>query len=73
MSNIKREIMKQKIKEYDSNLYKHLLKITENINTFYFDMLDEFSVSVWLPLLSDLIKYLHILYYPFKDNVSKIF
>ena len=70
MSNIKREIMKQKIKEYDSNLYKHLLKITENINTFYFDMLDEFSVSVWLPLLSDLIQYLHILYYPFKDNVS---
>ena len=73
MSNIKREIMKQKIKEYDSNLYKHLLKITENINTFYFDMLDEFSVSVWLPLLSDLIQYIHILYYPFKDNVSKIF
>jgi len=70
MSNIKREIMKQKIKEYESNLYKSMLKIIENINTFYFDMLDEFSVSVWLPLLSDLIQYLHILYYPFKDNVS---
>lgn len=70
MSNIKREIMKQKIKEYESNLYKRMLKIIENINTFYFDMLDEFSVSVWLPLLSDLIQYLHILYYPFKDNVS---
>ena len=70
MSNIKREIMKQKIKEYESNLYKSMLKIIENINTFYIDMLDEFSVSVWLPLLSDLIQYLHILYYPFKDNVS---
>ena len=70
MSNIKREIMNQKIKEYESNLYKRMLKIIENINTFYFDMLDEFSVSVWLPLLSDLIQYLHILYYPFKDNVS---
>jgi len=70
MSNIKREIMKQKIKEYESNLYKRMLKIIENFNTFYFDMLDEFSVSVWLPLLSDLIQYLHILYYPFKDNVS---
>ena len=70
MSNIKREIMKQKIKEYESNLYKRMLKIIENINTFYFDILDEFSVSVWLPLLSDLIQYLHILYYPFKDNVS---
>ena len=62
--------MKQKIKEYESNLYKRMLKIIENFNTFYFDMLDEFSVSVWLPLLSDLIQYLHILYYPFKDNVS---
>ena len=70
MSNIKREIMKQKIKEYESNLYKRMLKIIENFNTFYFDMLDEFSVSVWLPLLSDLIQYIHILYYPFKDNVS---
>ena len=70
MSNIKREIMKQKIKEYESNLYKRMLKIIENFNTFYFDMLDEFSVSVWLPLLSDLIQYLHILYYPFIDNVS---
>ena len=70
MSNIKREIMKQKIKEYESTLYKRMLKIIENFNTFYFDMLDEFSVSVWLPLLSDLIQYLHILYYPFKDNVS---
>ena len=73
MSNIKKEIMKQKIKDIESDLNKRLFKVTDNINTFFYDMLNDFSVSVWFPLLSDIIQYLHILFYPFKDNVRKNF
>ena len=73
MSNIKKEIMKQKIKDIESDLNKRLFKVTDNINTFFYDMLNDFSFSVWFPLLSDIIQYLHILFYPFKDNVRKNF
>jgi hypothetical protein len=73
MSNVKREIMAQKIKEYESNIYKHLYKISENANTFFYDILNNFSVSIWFPLLSDLLQYIHIFFYPFKENVSLIF
>ena len=73
MSNIKKEIMKQKIKEIESDLYKSLLRVAENMNNFYYDMLNDFSVTVWLPLLSDILQYLHILFYPFKYTVSKNF
>ena len=73
MSNIKKEIMKQKIKDIESDLNKRLFKVADNINTFFYDMLNDFSVSVWFPLLSDIIQYLHILFYPFKDNVRKKF
>jgi len=35
MSNIKKEIMKQKIKDIESDLNKRLFKVTDNINTFF--------------------------------------
>ena len=70
MSNVKREIMNQKIKEYESALFKHLYRINENANTFYYDILNDFSVSIWFPILSDLLQYIHIFFYLFKENVS---
>ena len=70
MSSMKKGIMAQKIKEYESTLYNNLLKVNENINTFFYDMLEDFSVSIWFPILSDLIQYIHIFFYPFKENVS---
>ena len=70
MSSMKREIMAQKIKEYESTLYKNLFKLNENVNTFFYDMLEDFSVSIWFTILSDLIQYIHIFFYPFKKNVS---
>ena len=70
MSNVKREIMAQRIKEYESALFKNLYKISENANTFYYDLLNDFSVSIWFPILSDLLQYIHIFFYLFKENVS---
>ena len=70
MSNVKREIMNQKIKEYESSLFKHLYRISENANTFFYDILNDFSVSIWFPILSDLLQYIHIFFYLFKENVS---
>ena len=70
MSNVKREIMNQKIKEYESALFKHLYRINENANTFFYDILNDFSVSIWFPILSDLLQYIHIFFYIFKENVS---
>ena len=70
MSNVKREIMNQKIKEYESTLFKHLYRINENANTFFYDILNDFSVSIWFPILSDLLQYIHIFFYIFKENVS---
>jgi hypothetical protein len=70
MSNVKREIMNQKIKEYESSLFKHLYRINENANTFFYDILNDFSVSIWFPILSDLLQYIHIFFYIFKENVS---
>ena len=70
MSNAKKEIMKQEISQNISPLTKYLINIGLNLNVFYYDMLSDFSVSIWIPFLSDLIQYIHILYYPFKENVS---
>ena len=70
MSSIKKEIMAQKIKEYESTLYKYFFEINEKANSFFYDMLNDFSVSIWFPILSDLIQYIHIFFYPFKENVS---
>ena len=72
MSNIKREKMGQKIKEYESALFKKLYKINENANIFFYDMISDFSVSIWFPFLSDLIQYIHIFFYPFNENVRNI-
>ena len=70
MSSMKREIMAQKIKEYESALYKNLFKVNEKANAFFYDMLEDCSVSIWFPILSDLIQYIHIFFYPFKKKVS---
>ena len=70
MSNAKKEIMRQEISQNISPLTKYLINIGLNLNVFYYDMLSDFSVSIWIPFLSDLIQYIHILYYPFKENVS---
>ena len=73
MSNMKREIMAQKIKEYESNLYNILFKVSERANGFFYDMLKDFSTSIWFSILSDLIQYIHILIYLFNENVSYYF
>ena len=70
MSNAKKEIMKQEISQNILPLTKYLINIGLNLNVFYYDMLSDFSVSIWFPFLSDLIQNIHILYYPFKENVS---
>ena len=70
MSSMKKEIMAQKIKEYESTLYKYFFEINEKANSFFYDMLNDFSVSIWFTILSDLIQYIHIFFYPFKENVS---
>ena len=73
MSNVKKEIMKQKIKQSESKYMKCFFRIAENTNLFFYDMLCGFSVSIWIPFLSDLLQYIHIFYYPFKENLSIIF
>ena len=70
MSNVKREIMNQKIKQYESSILKYLNRISENGNNFFYDMLNDFSVSLWFPILSDVIQHIHILFCTFKENVS---
>ena len=70
MSKTKNEIMKQEIAHHISSFGNYLINIGTNINIFYYDMLDNFSVSIWIPVLSDIMQHLHILYYPFKENVS---
>ena len=70
MSKTKNEIMRQEISHHTSPLAEYLINIGLNLNVFYYDMLSDFSVSIWIPFLSDLIQYIHILYYPFKENVS---
>ena len=70
MSKTKNEIMRQEISHHTSPLAEYLINVGINLNVFYYDMLSDFSVSIWIPFLSDLIQYIHILYYPFKENVS---
>ena len=70
MSKTKNEIMKQEIAHHISSFGNYLIDIGTNMNNFYYDMLNNFSVSIWIPVLSDIMQHLHILYYPFKENVS---
>ena len=70
MSKTKNEIMKQEISNHISSFGNYLINIGTNMNIFYYDMLDNYSVSIWIPVLSDIMQHLHILYYPFKENVS---
>ena len=73
MSNVEKEIMKQKIKQQESKYMKYFFKMSENANIFFYDILCDFSVSIWIPFLSDLLQYIHIFYYPFKENLSTVF
>ena len=70
MSYVKKEIMRQEIAHHISALTNFLITMRTNINTFFYDILDNFSVSIWITFFSDLIQYIHILYYPFSENVS---
>lgn len=70
MLSVRREIMSQKIKEYESAIHEYLFKMNENTNTFFYDMLNDFYVSSWFPILSDLVQHIHIFFYLFKENVS---
>ena len=73
MSNVKKEIMNQEIKQHESEFIKYFYRVAQNANLFYYDMLNNFSVSIWIPFLSDLLQYIHIFFYPFKENLSFIF
>jgi hypothetical protein len=74
MSNSKKEkIMHQKISENESALIKFFSNIEKNYDIFVYEMLNDFSVNVWIPFLSDIIQYLHIFFFPFKENVSYYF
>ena len=74
MSNSKKEkIMHQKISENESSLIKFFSNIEKNYDIFVYEMLNDFSVNVWIPFLSDIIQYLHIFFFPFKENVSYYF
>ena len=74
MSNSKKEkIMHQKISENESALIKFFSNIEKNYDIFVYEMLKDFSVNVWIPFLSDIIQYLHIFFFPFKENVSYYF
>ena len=74
MSNSKKEkIMHQKISENESALIKFFSNIEKNYDIFVYEMLNDFSVTVWIPFLSDIIQYLHIFFFPFKENVSYYF
>lgn len=70
MSNTKKEIIKQEIKQIESSLMNHWFKISENRNTFFYDMLNDFSISICFPIISDLLQYLQLFFYIFKENVS---
>jgi hypothetical protein len=74
MSNSKKEkIMHQKVSENESALIKFFSNIEKNYDIFVYEMLKDFSVTVWIPFLSDIIQYLHIFFFPFKENVSYYF
>ena len=70
MSNTKKEIMAQKVKEYESALFKYVYKISENRTIFFYDMLSDFSISIWLTILSDIWQYIHLFFYIYNENVS---
>ena len=74
MSNSKKEqIIHQKISGNESALIKFFSNIEKNYDIFVYEMLNDFSVNVWIPFLSDIIQYLHIFFFPFKENVSYYF
>ena len=73
MSNVKKEIMNQEIKQNESEFIKYFYRVAQNANLFFYDILNNFSISIWIPFLSDLLQYIHIFFYPFKENLSFIF
>ena len=70
MSYVKKEIMRQEIAHHISALTKFLITMGTNINTFFYDILDNFSVSIWMTFFSDLIQYIHILYLSFAYRIN---
>ena len=70
MANLKNEILKQKINQYESAFSKQYFKISENLSIFFYDMLYNYSISLWFPFLSCILQYSHILFFIFSDNVS---
>ena len=69
MSNVKNDIMKEKIIQIESALYKRFLKISENINIFFYDILNGYSISIWISCMSTILEYFNLLIFPFKELV----
>ena len=70
MSNLKSEIINQRIEQYESAFSKFFFQKAYNLNTFFYDMLNDYSISPWIPILSCLFQYIHIFFFIFKENVS---
>ena len=73
MSNVKKEIMNQEIKQNETEFIKYFYRVAQNANLFFYDILNNFSISIWIPFLSNFLQYIHIFFYPFKENLSFIF
>ena len=72
MLNEKKKIINAKIKNNDSKNSELLMKLSNNINIFYSDLLNQVTQRLWWHCSSIILQYLHLLLFTVNQNVSII-
>ena len=70
MLNEKNSIMKIKINNKDLLYSEKFINISNNLNIFYSDLLNQTQESLWWQCTSTILQYLHLLLFTINRNVS---
>ena len=70
MLNEKNSIMKIKINNKNLLYSKKFINISNNLNIFYSDLLNQTQESLWWQCTSTILQYLHLLLFTINRNVS---
>ena len=72
MINEKKKIMKANLKINEFHISPRFNKISDNLNIFFFYLINNTSDNLWLHCLNIILQYLYLIFFGLSENVSLI-
>ena len=72
MINEKKKIMKANLKINEFHISPRFNKISDNLNIFFFFLINHISDNLWLHCLNIILQYLYLIFFGLSENVSLI-